>query len=75
MSTVLEMFKAEGKAEGIAEGEAKGEIRAILRLRFREVPLEIKDAIQSMTDLVALQSLVVHAENCMSLEEFAEAIR
>jgi len=75
MSTLVEMWLAEGAVKGRAEGEAKGEIRAILRLRFREVPQEIKDAIQSMTDLVALQSLVVHAENCRSLEEFAEAIR
>ena len=75
MSMVREMFKAEGVAEGEAKGIVKGEIRAILRLRFKEVPQEIKDTIQSMTDLVALQSLLVHAENCMSLSEFAETLK
>jgi len=66
---------ARGRAEGVAEGVVMGEIRAILRLRFGEVSHEIKEAIQSMTDLVALQSLVAHAESCKSLDEFAEALR
>jgi len=71
MSMIIEMFKAEGVAEGIV----KGEIRATLKQRFRGVPQEIKDTIQSMTDLVALESLLVHAENCGSLDEFAEALK
>ena len=83
MSTLVEMWLAEGeakgvakgKAEGVAEGITKGEIRATLKQRFKEVPQEIKDAIQSMTDLVALESLLVHAENCQSLSDFAEALK
>ena len=70
MSTLVEMWKAEGKAEGVA----KGQLQATLKQRFKEVPQEIKDAIWSMTDLVALQSLVAHAETCQSLDEFAEAL-
>ena len=79
MSTLVEMWKAEGKtegkAEGVTEGVAKGEIRATLKQRFKEVPQEIKDAIQSMTDLTALESLLAHAESCKSLDEFAESLR
>jgi hypothetical protein len=63
------------KAEGVAEGIAKGEIRATLKQRFGEVPQELKDAIQSMTDLVALESLLAHAENCKSLDEFGEVLK
>ena len=52
-----------------------GEIRATLKQRFGGVPQEFKDAIQSMTDLVALESLLVHAESCKSLDEFGEALK
>ncbi len=52
-----------GEAKGKAEGEAKGEIRAILRLRFKEVPQEIKDVIQSMTDLVTLSENHLFVQN------------
>jgi len=83
MSTLVEMWLAEGKAKGIAKGKAegvaegitKGEIRATLKQRFGEISQEVKDTIQSMTDLVALQSLLVHAENCKSLDEFCEALK
>jgi len=74
----LTAAKAEGIAEGKAEGEAvgavKGEIRATLKQRFGEVPQEIRGTVQSMTDLVALESLLAHAESCQSLEEFGEAL-
>ena len=63
------------KAEGIAIGEARSEVRATLKQRFGEVPQEIKDAIQSMTDLVALESLLAHAETCGSLSEFVDALK
>ena len=71
MSMIIEMFKA----EGVAEGVAKGKILATLKLRFHNVSQEVENAIRSMTDLVALESLLVHAENCGSLDEFAEALK
>jgi len=78
MSMVLEMLKAEGKAEGAAEGEARGEARGavltLLRTKFKTVPKATEDAIRSMTDLTALESLAIHAETCQSLEEFEKAI-
>jgi len=64
-----------GVAKGKAEAEVIGEIRATLKQRFKEVPQDIKEAIQSMTDLVALESLLVHAETCKSLDEFGEALK
>jgi len=64
-----------GNAEGEAKGVVKGEIRATLKQRFGVVSQEIKEAIQSMTDLVALESLLAHAESCQSLSEFAEALK
>jgi predicted transposase/invertase (TIGR01784 family) len=70
-ATDIEVSMVKGEAIGVV----KGEIRATLKQRFHEVPQEIRDAIQSMTDLVAMQSLLAHAENCMSLDEFAEALK
>jgi len=46
------MLKAEGRAEGVVQGET----RATLKQRFGGVPQEVREAIQSMTDLVALES-------------------
>jgi len=72
--TIQRGIFSQGKAEGVVEGIAKGEIRAILRLRFHEVSQEIEEAIQSMTDLIALRSLIVHAESCKSLDEFKDGL-
>ena len=75
MSTLVEMWKAEGKAEGEAIGEARGEVLAFLRARFKKVPKATENTIRSMTDLTALKSLAVHAESCQSLEDFAESLK
>jgi predicted transposase/invertase (TIGR01784 family) len=87
MSTLAEMWKAEGKAEGeaigvakgkaegVAEGEARGKVLAILEVRFNRIPKEIEDSVRSMTDLIALESLVEQAKACQSLEEFSEALK
>ena len=73
--TIQRGIFSQGKAEGIAIGEARSDVRATLKQRFHEVPQEIKEAIQSMMDLVALESLLAHAESCTSLDEFAEALK
>ena len=83
MSTFLEQYRAEGKAEGeaigVAKGEAigvaKGRVLAILEVRFNKVPKGIKDTVQSMTDAIALESLVEQAKACQSIEEFAESLK
>ena len=71
MPTILEQLIDEGEVRGAA----KGKMLAILEMRFNKVPQEIECTIRSMTDPIALESLVVHAKNCQSLEEFAETIR
>ena len=72
MPTMVEIWKAEGRTEGRAEGEAKGMVLAFLRARFKKVPKDVEKAVRAMVDLTALKSLVVHAENCKSLDEFAK---
>jgi hypothetical protein len=46
-----------------------------LRARFNEVPQSIADSLRQRTDAVALESLVVLAATCASLDEFAEALK
>ena len=75
MPTMVQIWKAEGKAEGKAEWLAKGKVLAALEVRFNKVPKKIENAVQSMTDLIALASLVEHAKTCKSLNEFAEALK
>jgi len=75
MSTLVEMWKAEGEAKGKAEGEEKGKVLAILEVRFNKVPKGIEKAIRSMVDLIALKSLVEHAKTCQSLDDFGEALK
>ncbi|MDR1268059.1 MAG: Rpn family recombination-promoting nuclease/putative transposase [Planctomycetaceae bacterium] len=70
---------AEGKAEGEAEGEVKGLRKSVLnvlckRFKMTNVPKRMKAAIQRMNDPIALESLVVDAAMCQTLDEFAEAL-
>jgi len=60
--------------EGIEMGEVKV-ISAILQKRFNKVPQNITDSLGQRTDVVALESLVVLAATCKSLDEFAEALK
>ncbi|MCL2306166.1 MAG: hypothetical protein FWC43_12555, partial [Planctomycetaceae bacterium] len=59
--------------QGVAEGVAQG-VLAILEVRFNRVPKEVEKAVRSMTDAIALASLLEHAKSCKSLEEFAELL-
>jgi len=67
--------KTRWKAEGEAIGLAKGKVQAILEVRFNKVPKGVENTIQSMTDLIALESLVEYAKFCKSLDDFAEALQ
>ncbi|MDR2117279.1 MAG: Rpn family recombination-promoting nuclease/putative transposase [Planctomycetaceae bacterium] len=67
-----------GEVRGVALGEARGELKGcvnmilgILSDRFGKVPKSIVNALKQRTDVVALKSLVVHAVNCSSLDDFA----
>jgi hypothetical protein len=72
---LIEEGIAIGEARGETIGVAKGEVLAFLRARFKKVPATTESIIRSMTDLTALESLVAHAENCQSLEEFEKALK
>jgi hypothetical protein len=58
----------------VANGKAKS-VLTVLRKRFRNVPLEIETAVLAMTDLIALESLLEHAVDCETLDEFSTALK
>jgi len=74
--------RAEGRAEGIVEGivvgRAEGRIEAIVSLlehRFGQVPAALAASLQGVTDFAILQSLLIKASSCSSLEEFKASLR
>jgi hypothetical protein len=64
--SAAEQLVAEGKAETVLK---------ILRAKFKRIPKETEKAICQMTDLIALDSLAVHAAQSKSLAEFADALK
>ena len=74
MSTLVEMWMAEGEARGEAKGKAEA-LLGILQSRFKRVPKRLEMTIRQMTDTVSLQSWVQFAANCKSLEEFEESLQ
>jgi hypothetical protein len=67
--------------EKIDEGVAKGEVKAgrnmvlkALRKKFKKVPKHIEQAVLSMSDSIALESLLEYAIDSDTLEEFATAL-
>ncbi|MDR2756742.1 MAG: DUF4351 domain-containing protein [Planctomycetaceae bacterium] len=70
--------KAEGKAEGEAEGEAKGKAEMIIRIlsrRLESPPKSLQKKILSIHDRTQLDELADFALTCVSLDEFATALR
>jgi hypothetical protein len=67
---MVEIWKAEGKIEGVAEGQAKA-VLTTLRKRFEKVPKHIEAAVLAMSDPIALESVLEHALDSNTLEEFA----
>ena len=70
---------------GFETGEAKGRaaekvaskvesIHSILVERFERIPSDVRKTLEKMSDPVALESLVVHAATCTSLEDFADSL-
>jgi hypothetical protein len=73
----IDMSQAYWK-DAVMQGELKtrvNDILVILRARFNEIPQSISDSLQQRTDAVALESLVVLAATCTSLDEFAKALK
>ena len=67
-----------GMAQGEARGELKGRIRDILtflQAKFQSVPVEVAIELNKRNDVTALESLVILAAQCKSLDEFPEALK
>jgi hypothetical protein len=74
----IEIGEARGEARGIAigkvQGKLEGKVDAILEIlndKFGQVPQYIVDSLNQRTDVIALQSLLIHAAKCSSLDDFA----
>jgi hypothetical protein len=70
----LEIGEARGEKRGLEIGELRGKVNALLDIlsdRFGRVPQYIIDSLNGRKDVIALKSLVVHAANCSSLDDFA----
>jgi len=72
--------------EGIEIGEAISEarwglkyriqdIQTFLRAKFQYIPEEIVTELNNRTDVTALESLVILAAQCATLDEFANALK
>jgi hypothetical protein len=70
MPTMIENAKAEGEMKGEVRGQAKMVLTA-LRRKFKSIPQEIETAVLSRTDSIALESLLEHAIDSNTLDEFA----
>jgi predicted transposase/invertase (TIGR01784 family) len=69
---------AKGKAEGLFEGGRKSQIQGILRIlttRFASAPDDIRQAVEAKTDLSALETLIIHAATCDTLDDFRQKLR
>ena len=68
--------------EGIEIGEARGQLKekindilTVLQTRCGQVPSTISEELSSRKDLVALQSLLILASQCNSLDEFSDGLK
>ncbi|MDR3198019.1 MAG: DUF4351 domain-containing protein [Planctomycetaceae bacterium] len=74
----IDEWRAEGKAEGEVKGEAKGKAEMIIRILSRrlEPPSEsLRKKINSIRDIAQLDELADFALTCVSLDEFATALK
>jgi predicted transposase YdaD len=73
-ATIAEELMRKGREEGREEGEAKA-IVMTLRTRFGAVPRDVVKKIKSRGDPDVLESLIVQAVTCSSLDEFKRGLR
>jgi len=60
-----------------ARGEVKGQAKAVLialRKKFKKVPKHIEQAVLAMSDPIALESVLMHAIDSKTLDEFATVL-
>jgi hypothetical protein len=74
MNTIFEESKAEGRAEGKAEA-SRNMVLTALRKKFKKVPKGIEKAVLAMSDSIALESLLEHAIDSNTLDEFTTALK
>jgi hypothetical protein len=77
--STIDLIYARRVAEGIIRVEAafmRNTVFVVLREKFKpnEFSLNIKWAIELINDPIKLESLICHAVNCQTLDEFAEAL-
>ena len=65
MPTMIEKAVATGKAEMVLDA---------VRKKFKQIPPEIEESVLSMSDPIALKSLLEHVFDSETLDEFAEAL-
>ena len=73
MPTMLEKGTAERKDGWKAEGKAEA-VLAVLRRNFKNVPEHIEQVVLAMTDPIALESVLMHAIDSKTLDEFATVL-
>jgi hypothetical protein len=77
MPTMLEKWTAERKSEWQAETVVKERGKMVLtalRTKFENIPQEIEETVLSMTDPIALESMLVHVFHSNTLDEFASGL-
>jgi len=75
--TTAEELWIGGETKGRAEGRAVGKAEAvltILRTKFSRVSKETEKAVRQMTDPIALDSLIVHATQSNTMDEFIDGL-
>jgi ABC-type Fe3+ transport system substrate-binding protein len=74
IKTIFEEREEVAEARGQAKGETitwRKAVLAALHGKFGKVPKGIEKMVQSMSDPIALESLVVRVGQCKTLDEFA----
>ena len=58
----------------VTKGQATMVLAAIEK-KFKQIPMEIEESVLAMSDPIALKSLLEHAIDSNTLDEFAEALK
>ena len=77
MPTMLEIWTEEAIEKGKTKWEAKGQAKMVLkalRKKFEQVPTEIEETVLAMSDPIVLESLMEHAIDSDTLDEFIKAL-
>ena len=73
MPSVFDQIEARGFDRGLARGELMGKAEYViqtLKIRLKQVPQDVQRRIKDIRDPIALNSLLVSAILCQSMEDF-----